>query len=50
MTSAPAVIATNPPFNNAEAIIRHALKLTRGPDGKVAMLLPMNYERSKEAG
>jgi hypothetical protein len=40
-------VATNPPFNNAEAIIRHALRLTRPLNGRVALLLPMNYDAAK---
>src|SRR6478736_2922430 len=34
-------------LENAERIIRHALKLTEPHGGKVAMLLPMQYDCAK---
>ena len=41
-------IASNPPYGKqAEKIIRHALKLTEPHGGKVAMLLPVQYDCAK---
>ena len=49
MTRLPAAdIASNPPYGRAaERIIRHALALTKQTAGKVAMLLPMQYDAAK---
>lgn len=41
------ILATNPPFNIAESILRHALKTTEPTGGKVAMLLPMTWDAAK---
>ncbi len=40
-------IATNPPFNLSEKFVRHALALTKGHAGAVAMLLPMAWDTAK---
>jgi hypothetical protein len=37
-------IVTNPPFDQIEAFIRHALKLTRAVDGVVAMLARNEFD------
>ncbi len=44
--TAPAII-TNPPFDQADEFVRHALKLTEPELGKVAMLLPVNFDTAK---
>jgi hypothetical protein len=40
-------IATNPPYNIADKIVRHALALTKPNMGRVAMLLPMAFDCAK---
>jgi hypothetical protein len=51
MTTAPALLATNPPYGRlAEKIVRHALKLTQPKAGKVAMLLPMQWDAAQRYG
>lgn len=40
-------IVTNPPFNLAQKFIEHALDMTGYHDGKVAMLLPFNFDAAK---
>lgn len=40
-------IITNPPFSLAEKFVRHALNLTESYGGKVAMLLPMQWDAAK---
>lgn len=42
-------IITNPPYSGglADRFIRHALKLTKPVDGKIAMLLPINFDAAK---
>lgn len=40
-------IVTNPPFNLAQKFIEHALEITEGRRGKVAMLLPFNFDAAK---
>lgn len=42
-------IITNPPYSNgmAEKFLRHAVNLTKDVNGKVAMLLPINFDAAK---
>ena len=40
-------IVTNPPFRNAQSFIERALELTERHKGKVAMLLPFNFDAAK---
>lgn len=42
-------IVTNPPYEDAEAFIRHALEMTF-PKGLVAMLLRTDYDHAKTRG
>jgi hypothetical protein len=46
-SASPRYIATNPPFNISENIIRHALELTKPHGGAVAMLLPHAWDCAK---
>lgn len=40
-------IATNPPYNLADQFVRHALDVTKRENGRVAMLLPMQFDCAK---
>jgi hypothetical protein len=40
-------IITNPPYKSADQFVRHALKLTKQVNGKVAMLLPLAFDSAK---
>src|SRR5678816_622452 len=40
-------IITNPPYSHAEAFIAHALKLTKPHNGRVAMLLRIDYDSAR---
>lgn len=48
MTEVRAII-TNPPFSHAEGFIRRALEITAVTGGKVAMLLPYEYDTALKA-